>query len=87
MTTDDPTGEGFDLATWEADRAKERDARRRGQGARDIAWREDGRTRRREKGGPSLAPSYVSVPVPDPAPREPVCAMVQQNAIGGRDAG
>lgn len=45
---------------------------------RAAAWREDARTRWQDKDGPPTAPSYVSVPIPDPAPGGPVSVMVRR---------
>ena len=75
MDPNDPT---FDLGAWEASRRRERDRRDEEQRRRDAAWEEDARTRRSFKDGPSTAPSYVVVPVPDPAPGAPRSVPVRQ---------
>ena len=73
----DPNDPGFDLVAWEESRRRERQEAAAEQGRRDAAWREDGRTRWRDKDGPSGAPSYVAVPVPDPAPGAPAVVLVR----------
>lgn len=77
MATDDPNDPAFDLPTWETGQAAARRLLAEEQRRRDAAWREEFRTRRRQKSGPGLAPSYVSVPIPDPAPGAPLSAMVR----------
>ena len=74
----DPTDPAFDLAAWEAALDADRRARAEGRRRRDAAWRKELRTRLDLKDGPSTAPSYVSVPVPDPAPGAPRFVMVRQ---------
>lgn len=77
MATDDPNDPAFDLAAWEAAAREERRRLDEEQSRRDAAWREEFRTRRREKNGPGLAPSFVSVPVPDPEPGAPRFVLVR----------
>ncbi len=78
MATDDPNDPSFRLADWEAGLVQERRRRDAAKLARDEAWRQDFRTRLRQKDGTGLAPSYVSVPVPDPAPGAPRFRLVRQ---------
>ena len=73
----DPRDLDFRLADWEAEGRRERRRREEEQGRRNEAWREDERTRDRFREG--LAPRYVSIPIPNPAPGEPVSKMVRQD--------
>ena len=75
--TTDPTDPAFDLAAWEASRLRQRQEAAAAQALRDAAWAEDARTRLRDRGGPSTAPSFVAVPVPDPAPGAPAFIPVR----------
>ena len=77
METNDPADPDFDLDGFETARAKEVAARAAERIRRDAAWRLDAATRWREKGGPSLAPSFVSVAVPDPAPGAALFVLVR----------
>ena len=47
-----------------------------------AAWRQDARTRWRPKNGPSTTASFVSVPVPDPAPGSPRFVPVRRDRGG-----
>ncbi len=78
MDPTDPRSPDFDLASWEARLLADRRARAEAQRRRDREWRQELATRHGLKGGPSTAPSYVSVPVPDPLPGEPLFRLVRQ---------
>ena len=73
----DPNALDFDLVAWEESRRRQRQEAAAAQGRRDAAWREDARTRLRDRGGPSTAPSYVSVPVPNPEPGAPTVVLIR----------
>ncbi len=73
----DPSDPGFDLPAWEESRRRRRQEAAAEQARRDAAWAEDARTRLRAKDGPSTAPGFVSVPVPDPAPGAPTFVLVR----------
>lgn len=81
-STNDPTDPSFTLDGWETDLRRDRRQRLEEQGRRDAAWREEARTRLRDKNGPSGAPSYVSVPVPNPAPGAPRFVLVHDRRSG-----
>ncbi len=74
----DPTASNFTLAAWEAGLEADRLARAEAQRRRDAAWRTEMKTRLKPKDGAPLGPSFVSVPVPDPAPGAPRFVMVRQ---------
>ncbi len=74
----DPNDPGFDPAAWEAALEADRRARTEARRRRDVAWREEQRTRLRFKDGAPLGPSFVSLPVPDPAPGAPRFVPVRQ---------
>ncbi len=79
MPSNDPRDQGFDLRRWEEDQRQERRRRAAAKLERDRAWRQELATRLREKDGAELGPSYVSVPVPNPAPGAPRFVLVRQD--------
>ncbi len=77
MPTNNPTDPGFDVALWESDTQRERQTAAAEQRRRDVSWREDALSRLRNRGGPSLAPSYIAFPVPNPEPGAPRSVLVR----------
>ena len=73
----DPRDPTFTLDGWEEEQQRQARLRAEEQRRRDQEWREDARTRDRFREG--LAPRYVSIPIPNPAPGEPVSKMVRQD--------
>ncbi len=74
----DPRDPGFTVAAWEASLAADRLTRAEAQRRRDADWREEQRTRLKPKDGTALEASFVSVPVPDPAPGAPRLVPVRR---------
>ncbi len=74
----DPTAPDFTLDAWQSEqlaaRRRDEDQRRR-----DAAWREEKATRRKLKDGSELGPRFVSVPVDDRSPGEPLFRLVRQD--------
>ncbi len=79
MATNDPTNPGFRLSDWEAGLVQERRRRDAAKLERDQAWRQEARTRTKPKDGAELGPSFVAVPLPNPAPGEPRFVLVRQD--------
>ena len=75
----DPDAEGFGLEAWERERLAAARQARAEESARDLAWQEEFRTRRKHKDGAPLGASFVAVPRVDPQPGEPRFRLIKQD--------